>query len=65
MDGGPLYRNYDYVRQLMGHESPNTTRIYVAFEIDLYGSQSEKNEILLTDLSEFSHEKAEEFELNE
>lgn len=65
MDSGPLYRNYDYVRQLMGHESIKTTNIYIAFEIDLHGSQNEKNQILLEDLSEFSHEKSEEFELND
>ena len=65
VDGGSLYQNYDHVKQLLGHASIETTKIYVAFDLSLRGSQQDKNQHLFGDLfknlSEVTHEKSEEF----
>ena len=45
---GGLGRHYDHLRQTMGHTSAETTKIYIHFATNLFGTDEEKNELFET-----------------
>lgn len=46
-EGSSLYKNWEYVRERMGHSQLATTRGYVAYELSLNGMPEEQSDFLL------------------
>lgn len=51
INDGPLARDWNYLRQTMGHNQIDTTMIYVHYMTDIHGSAEERDQ-LLRDIAE-------------
>ena len=56
-----LNENYEQLRERMGHESIDTTRIYINFEILLHGSDDDKNSVVVAEKPAVIREFQDEF----